>query len=140
MAYRHAPYTGTSADYEEQITAANGSPSAVTDANVEYAPTDGTQVAVKRRAPKKILIKGRFTGTDAANANWVCAYWVWDPYTEQWHCSGQFRLVGEDVISETLGQLAVLEHDPNSSHGYVEVVSGVSANQVLEVTVVAQEW
>lgn len=142
MGYRHTPFTGTSSDYEVQITAANGVPTngSSASANVTFASATGPEVAKVRRGPKVLLIKGRFTGTDAANANWVCRYWAYDPFQAVYHPSNNFNLVGTAVLSATLSGMAEVVNDPNASHGYIEVVSGVAANQVLEVMAVAQEW
>jgi len=143
MAYRHAPLTGTSADYEQQLTAANGDPTDgdVSGAHITFAdPSADANIARVRRGPKKLLIKSRFTGSAKATAEWVCRYWCYDAYTEKWHQTALFTLVHQDAGTATKGGMAIVDNDPNASHGYIEVVSGVAANQVLEVTVVAQEW
>lgn len=141
MAYRHAPFTGTSADYEQQITAANGVPTdgVSTDANVTFTSADGTTGAV-RRGPRELLIKGRFTGSDKANASWTLRYWFYDAYAKVWHCSNTFVLTGSAGWGAAQGEYAIVDNDPNASHGYIEVVSGVSANQVLEVMAVPHTW
>jgi len=143
MAYRHKPLSlnpADATDYEVPITAANSAPSGVGTVHATFAPQSDGEVSKVRRGPKKVLISARFSGTDATNANWLCAYWNYNPDTEQWHCSGRFNLVGYANLSTTLGQMAVLEHNPNARYAYLEVVSGVSANQVIELTIDAQEW
>lgn len=140
MGYRHNPFTGDADDYELQIAAANGVPTDIDSANVEYATLTGTEVAKARRGPKVVQINGVFTGSDKDNAVWLLRYWCWLPAVSRWYFSPDFTLVGINGHSETLGQMARVANDPNASHGYIEVVSGVAANQVLEVTVTAAEW
>ena len=143
MAYRSFPLSinpALATDYEVPILAANGIPSGVGTVHVTFAPQDGSEVSKVRRGPKKIMIKGRFTGTDLLNSDWLCRWWEYDPDTSQWHSTAEFYLVGASKISTTKGQMVVLEHDPNARYGYLEVVSGVAADQDLEFTVVAQEW
>jgi len=143
MAYRNSPLSvnpADSTDYEVPLTAANGAPSGVGTVHATYAPQSGAEVKKVRRAPKKIQIQGKFTGSAAASAEWVCAYWSYNPDTERWVSSEHFTLVGDDARSATLGQVKNLDHDPNARYGYIEVVSGVLANQVLEATIVVQEW
>jgi hypothetical protein len=105
-----------------------------------YSDPTGNEVNLRRRAPRKIAIQGFFTGTDADNAVWVCRYWSYNPDTSRWIASENFTFVGNSGISSTLGQSKNLEHDPNARYGYIEVVSGVAADQVLEATIVPQEW
>lgn len=143
MAYRHAPFTGSSSDYEQQIAAANGNPTdgSVSGAHMVFANPDAEgYVARVKRGPKKLVIKGRFTGAAAASADAVCRYWCYDAYTEKWHCTATFELVHPDAGSSTKGAMAIVENDPNASHGYLEAVSGVGATQVLEYTATAYEW
>jgi hypothetical protein len=142
MAYRHYPLTGDSDDYEVQITAANGDPTdgSADDANVTFASQTGTEVAKVRRGPRELMIKARFTGSSKATAEWTCRYWCYDAYAAVWHCTATFLLVHPDAGSSTKGSVAIVDNDPNASHGYIEVVSGVAANQVLEVMAVPHTW
>lgn len=84
---KHKPYlVGTAfTGYELTITADNGIPTAATasDYNVKLRPLSGTRSEVNRFGPKKVMIKGVFTGTAAATADCQVALWQWDADTEQ---------------------------------------------------------
>ncbi len=143
MAYRNPPLSLNPADdtdYEVPLTAANSPPSGVGTVHATYASPTGNEVNLRRRAPKQIQIQGFFTGTDAANADWLCRYWSYNPDTTRWMASEDFHLVGNSGLSATQGHVKNLAHDPNARFGFIEAISGVSANQVLEATIVAREW
>lgn len=117
MTIRHKPYTDTELD----IAADNSAPTVVGDANVQYAPTTGVSSAQNRIGPKKIILKARFSGVGAAAASIVVNYRMWDPWAEVYHSVAEFTLVGESLLSDTLGAVAVLDHDPNISLAHIQV-------------------
>lgn len=142
MAYRNEPLSenpASAGDFEVPLTAANGAPSGTGTVHATYSNPAGNQVNQRRRAPRKIQIIGRFSGTLPAAAEWVCRYWSYNPDHAQWVASEHFTLVGTGKTSTTLGQSKNLEHDPNARYGYLEVISGVLA-ETLEFMIVAQEW
>ena len=143
MAYRNPPLSlnpADDADYEVPLTVANSPPSGVSVFHATYSDPTGNEVNLRRRAPKQIQIQGMFTGTDATNADWLCRYWSYNPDTTRWMASEDFHLVGNTGLTATQGHVKNLDHDPNARYGFIEVISGVAANQVLEATIVAREW
>jgi hypothetical protein len=134
------PYTGTAAtNYEVTITADNAVPTAVGDANVTFAPQSGVNVAVNRIGPREVMIKGRFTGTDAVNADCVVALWLWDKDAEQWHKTNGVPIAGTTVIAGSLtkGSMGKVDNDPNARLGYLQVsgLSGGAAAQTIVLMV-----
>lgn len=143
MGYRDEPLSRNPADatdFEVPITAANSAPSGVGTVHATYSDPAGNEVNLRRRAPLSIQIQGMFTGTDATNASWLCRYWSYNPDTTRWMASEDFTLVGNTALSATQGHVKNLDHDPNARYGYIEVISGVAANQVLEAAIVSREW
>jgi hypothetical protein len=137
----HKPYlVGTAfTGYELTITADNGVPTAGDGSvyNVRLAPLSGVRANVNRFGPKKVMIKGRFTGTAAATADCQVALWQWDADSEQWYATNCVTIAGTTVVSGSLtkGSMGQVDTDPNSRRGYLEV-TGLAANQdiVLMVT------
>ena len=137
----HKPYAvvPASALFELTITDDNGVPTAATRSvyNVLLAPLSGVRANVNRFGPTEVMIKGRFTGTDAANANCQVALWQWDRDSGQWYVTNSVTIAGTTVVSGSLtkGSMGKVETDPNSRAGYLEV-TGLIANQdiVLMVT------
>ena len=143
MSYRNEPLSvnpADSTDFEVPLTAANSPPSGVGTVHATYSDAAGNEVNLRRRAPLSIQIQGFFTGSAADAADWLCRYWSYNPDTTRWSASEDFSLVGVDGLSATQGYVKNLDHDPNARFGYIEVVSGVAADQVLEATIVAREW
>lgn len=137
--FKAKPYTGTSAtDYKVTITADNGVPTAGTSSvsNVTFAPQSGVNVAVNRRGPEKVMIKGTFTGTAAATADCQVALWQWDKDSEEWYATNAVTIAGTSVVTGSLtkGSMGLVETDPNSRLGYLEV-TGLVANQDIELVV-----
>jgi len=133
------PCTGTSAtDYKVTITDDNGVPTAgdSTVANVTFAPQTGVNAQVNRQGPTEVMVKGTFTGTDAANADCQVALWQWDEDSEEWYATNCVTIAGTAVVTGSLtkGSMGKVDTDPNSRLGYLEV-TGLIANQDIELIV-----
>lgn len=133
------PYTGTAAtDYKVTITDDNGVPTAGDSSvsNVTFAPQSGVNVTVNRQGPTEVMIKGTFTGTDAANADCQVALWQWDAKSEEWYATNCVTIAGTAVVTGSLtkGSMGKVETDPSSRLGYLEV-TGLIVNQDIELVV-----
>ena len=139
----HKPYLVdpfTAGTFELTIAADNGVPTAKTASvyNVRLAPLSGVVANVNRFGPLKVMIKAHFTGAGAALADVTAIFWQWDADVEEWYATNMVPLRGVDAVSATGGSMAVVETDPNSRRGYIEIndLDGDEA-VVLTVTKVA---
>lgn len=135
--FKNKPYTGTSDnDYQVTIAADNGAPTAGDSsvANVTFAPQSGVNDAVNRLGPREVALKAVFAGAGAALADVTAILWSWDKDSEEWYASNMVPLRGVDAIAATGGSLAIVNTDPNSRLGYVEI-DGLDGDEDILVIV-----
>lgn len=135
--FLHKPYTGTKAtNYEEEIAADNGAPTAgdVSVATVNIAPLTGVNAQMNRFGPRSVAISARFSGAGAATADVTAIYWQWSAWSSQWYPSNKVPLRGVDAVSATGGASANVDCNPNARKGYVEI-DGLDGDEDVFVVV-----
>ncbi|KKN66692.1 hypothetical protein LCGC14_0468780 [marine sediment metagenome] len=125
------PFTRTAAGVYGELTilADNGAPVTEADNNVIFI--DG---ATQDRAPQRISIMGRISGTAEATAVVVLKWRCWHPATQQFYTAATIKIVGSTGITDTLGNILVLNHNPQCQKGHIEAI-GLIVNQDLHVVV-----
>lgn len=123
------PFTRTAAGVfgELAIATDNVAPAVEADCNVQFS-------AVNERAPRAIALMGRISGTAEAVADvtlkWRCYHWR----TGQFYTAATLRVTGSAGVTSTLGNIWVINHNPQCQKGHLQVI-GLVANQAMNLVV-----
>jgi len=124
------PFTTTTTGEAGELTilADNGAPAVEADCNVIFV--NGTN----DKAPYRISLMGRISGTAEAAAVVTISWYVFHHKTQQFYQAANMTVTGSAGFTATQGNILFLNHNPQCQKGYVEA-TGLAANQDLHVVV-----
>jgi hypothetical protein len=123
------PFTRTAAGVLGELTipSDNAAPAVVGDCNVIITNN-------REKAPQKLCLMGRISGTAEATAVVTLKWFVYHHTTLQFYTAATMTIVGSSGITDTLGNILVINHNPQCQRGYIQA-TGLLVNQALNVVV-----